>query len=823
MKVSKIHLFKFTALGLAFGASATSFAGLDDGLVGYWKMDSVAQIAGGDYFPDASGLGNNLLLRAGVEIVHDVASFTNGPNQNCLLQPVKDALGNTLVTKAYTISTWINVPPEASTAQWNAYPRVWDGDVGLLHLNGSGDAAGFTCKGGNVSANLSHSMLVSKDRWMHIALTMSQAYDSSAGKDKVTVNLYCNGVRVDSGNQVQDAVSSAGVTMNQLWLGGCYGSGAGATAADRRNLVGWMKEARLYNRALSEAEIRSLYVVRATAEAEDDFTVATDTARLGASLDTLDSTTSPAAGEIAGTWKAISVPEGLVASDVTAAITPVGEASAVVSLPTLGAYVFRYVPTPAGIAPFKEVRVTRVAAVEGNVAPTVDVTATPTSCSTWAKLNLSAAIADPDGGPGSLRAFWRVQSGAGARIENPFGRTATATFTAAGTYVFECVASDGQDETAATVSVSVTGSAATTVPTPNWQFKFPYHASYYAMNSGSTHQGFDGLRPSGSTRPFLFDEGIDGYGMRPLFPSAILTDLYKNGAAFNLNTVANSGSKNIALAAWVKPDVTVSSEWNDFEGIVTHDAIGLYYDRKQNRGVFIYSPSVIITDRWRWEFALPEIKGRWAHFYAHQTSFVYNDDPQSKVKFWCDGVACPLVAVYYNDTPQPIPSGTPTKNMSAPASTTRPITVGQDYQAYLDPVYAFAGVIDNAEIYYANLTAEQIATLARRRTYGTDGAPTAVPVVREIAGQAQEPLTVSATVADDGLPSGSTLTYQWSVAPRQANKVTFEDASALTTRVTFSRGGIYLLTLKASDGERVVWSEAVRVTLPPLGLAIILR
>ena len=820
MKVSKIRLFKFVALGLAFWASVTSFAGLDDGLVGYWKMDSVAQIAGGLYFPDASGLGNNLLLRAGVEIVHDVASFTNGPNQSCLLQPVKNAAGQTLVTKAYTISTWINVPPESSTAQWNAYPRVWDGDVGVLHLNGSGDAAGFTCKGGNVSANLGHSMTVTKDRWMHIVLTMNQAYGSGAGKDKVTINLYCNGVRVDTGSQVQDAVSAAGVTMNQLWLGGAYGSGAGATAADRRNLVGWMKEARLYSRALDESEVRALYAIRAEVQREDDFTVATDTARLGVSLDTLDATTSPAAGEVAGVWKAVAVPEGLVSADVTSAITPVGEASAAVSLPALGAYTFRYIPTPAGIAPYKDVTVTRVAAVEGNSAPTVDVSTTLTTCSTWGKLNLAATVADSDAGPGTLRAFWRVKSGAGARVDVPFGKDATATFTAAGTYVFECVATDGQDETAATVSVVVSGAATTTVPKPNWQFKFPYHASYHAMNSGSTSQGFNGLRPSGSTRPFLFDEGIDGYGMRPLFPSALLTDLYANGAAFNLNTVANSGSKNMAFAAWVKPDVTASSEWSSLEGILTHDAIGLYYDRAQNRGVFIYSPSASATDRWRWEFGLPAIKGRWAHFYAHQTTFAYNADPQSKVKFWCDGVVCPLVAVYYNDTAQPIPSGTPTKNMSSPAGTTRRITAAQDY---LVPTRAFAGVIDNAEIYYANLSAEQIATLARRRTYGTDGAPTAVPVEREMTATALEPVTVSATVADDGLPSGSTLTYQWSVAPRQAAKVAFQDASALSTQVTFSRGGTYFLTLKASDGERVVWSESVRVTVPPLGMVIIVR
>jgi hypothetical protein len=59
--------------------------------------------------------------------------------------------------------------------------------------------------------------------------------------------------------------------------------------------------------------------------------------------------------------------------------------------------------------------------------------------------------------------------------------------------------------------------------------------------------------------------------------------------------------------------------------------------------------------------------------------------------------------------------------------------------------------------------------------------------------------TLTGTVTDDGLPAGSTLTKTWSKISGPGN-VTFNNASALSTVVSFAVAGAYVLQLAASDG-----------------------
>lgn len=61
-------------------------------------------------------------------------------------------------------------------------------------------------------------------------------------------------------------------------------------------------------------------------------------------------------------------------------------------------------------------------------------------------------------------------------------------------------------------------------------------------------------------------------------------------------------------------------------------------------------------------------------------------------------------------------------------------------------------------------------------------------------------------------PDNNTLTYAWTSAP--ADGVTFDDAAALTTRVTFTNAGAYTLTLTANDGTASA-SDTLTVTVNP--------
>ncbi|HEX7152041.1 MAG TPA: PKD domain-containing protein [Thermoanaerobaculia bacterium] len=60
--------------------------------------------------------------------------------------------------------------------------------------------------------------------------------------------------------------------------------------------------------------------------------------------------------------------------------------------------------------------------------------------------------------------------------------------------------------------------------------------------------------------------------------------------------------------------------------------------------------------------------------------------------------------------------------------------------------------------------------------------------------------TLNGTATDDGLPTGSSVTVAWSKVSGPGN-VTFGNATALSTAVTFSTYGSYVLRLTATDGE----------------------
>ena len=70
---------------------------------------------------------------------------------------------------------------------------------------------------------------------------------------------------------------------------------------------------------------------------------------------------------------------------------------------------------------------------------------------------------------------------------------------------------------------------------------------------------------------------------------------------------------------------------------------------------------------------------------------------------------------------------------------------------------------------------------------------------------------LTGTATDDGLPFGSTLTFQWTKLSGPGN-VTFANAASASTTATFTQDGIYLLRLTASDSQ-LTGSAEMRVTV----------
>jgi hypothetical protein len=60
--------------------------------------------------------------------------------------------------------------------------------------------------------------------------------------------------------------------------------------------------------------------------------------------------------------------------------------------------------------------------------------------------------------------------------------------------------------------------------------------------------------------------------------------------------------------------------------------------------------------------------------------------------------------------------------------------------------------------------------------------------------------TLRATINDEGLPRGSSVTSSWSVLSGPA-QVTIANTARPSTRATFPAAGTYVLEIKATDGE----------------------
>jgi len=71
--------------------------------------------------------------------------------------------------------------------------------------------------------------------------------------------------------------------------------------------------------------------------------------------------------------------------------------------------------------------------------------------------------------------------------------------------------------------------------------------------------------------------------------------------------------------------------------------------------------------------------------------------------------------------------------------------------------------------------------------------------------------TLNATVTDDGLPTGSTLTYAWTQDSGPGTTI-FADATAVDTTATFSAAGDYVLRLTANDSD-LSGTDTVNVTV----------
>lgn len=223
---------------------AGSGCGVTSGLVGYWKFDEGT----GTTAADSSGSGNTLSFPGGSG---NPTWSASGKLSNALLfDGVNDRVFRTSPNSfpgagSYTVATWFK--PTANIS--SGFKRIINtmgtgGDWATGNINlliGDGVLACYfpSDNGGDEDVTSSPSTWTA-GTWYHAACTFNSATE--------TFTLYVNGAQVDQNTGVGVPDDPGG----QLFLGaGDFGS------AERCNCT--LDDSRIYNRALSGAEVSDLY------------------------------------------------------------------------------------------------------------------------------------------------------------------------------------------------------------------------------------------------------------------------------------------------------------------------------------------------------------------------------------------------------------------------------------------------------------------------------------------------------------------------------------------------------------------------------------
>ncbi len=199
------------------------------GLVAGWSFDAGA----GSVLADVSGNGNNGVITGATWVP---GRFGSALSFNGVSDVVRVASAASLnVSSGMTLAAWIR--PSAAQSGWRTVMQrqvdAWALNAG--HDNGALVPAGGATINGNAQwiTGVSASPVGS---WTHVALT----YDGA------TLRLFVNGVQVSS-RAVSGPVQSV---TNPLWIGGNQPYG--------EFFNGLIDEARVYNRALSVAELQTV-------------------------------------------------------------------------------------------------------------------------------------------------------------------------------------------------------------------------------------------------------------------------------------------------------------------------------------------------------------------------------------------------------------------------------------------------------------------------------------------------------------------------------------------------------------------------------------
>jgi hypothetical protein len=231
------------ALGAITGSTGLTVTTTIPGLVGYWTFDDGT----GATAADSSGGGNTATLVNGVTWVSGKigdAVQANGVNQYVSIPPI-----NLSGTNAVTITLWTNrtYSTNSEDVLFEATTNYNNSTTGFIFLPDDSTCAGIqTGVQGNAGYNVSCFAQPTSGTWHHLAVVYNNSQTGAS-----VVSLYIDGVLQTPTRSLYSSNNTNNFGNNPIYLF----SRAGTSLFG----AGMIDDLRIYNSALSAAEIQQIY------------------------------------------------------------------------------------------------------------------------------------------------------------------------------------------------------------------------------------------------------------------------------------------------------------------------------------------------------------------------------------------------------------------------------------------------------------------------------------------------------------------------------------------------------------------------------------
>jgi RHS repeat-associated protein len=485
-------------------------------------------------------------------------------------------------------------------------------------------------------------------------------------------------------------------------------------------------------------------------------------------------------------------------------------------------------------------------AAAGNQAPQVFVPQS-LNVSRPASLVLPGVVVD-DGLPlgGALTQQWSQVSGAGtATFTTPTAAVSKVTFSIAGDYVLQLSASDTQLSSSASVTIHVTDSSAnkapviTPLPTQTLDFNVnpagtmtlsptvtddglpvgSILAYNWTMVGGSTNLTI--VNPTSGSTPLVIKDS----GSNQSFTLRLTADDSRLSSSMNVTINTITANRAPTVSPGSGGTITLPTNTFTLNGSVTDDGkpagstLTVQWQLQSGPApVTFSSPNTAVTSvtfqntPGFYVFRLSASDGQLTSSNSVQVTVnPANKAPVVSIPF-VPAITLPTNVVTLNGsvTDDGLPSNALNISwvqISGPAS----VVFSAPNQPVTQATFSTSGS------YTLQLRADdtQLQTTANVtvQVNPANKAPVVSAGPNQTIALPTNTVTLTGTVTDDGLPSGATVTQQWSQVSGPA-AVTFSAPTQKTTNATFSIDGTYVLQLTASDTQ-LSSSSSVTITVLP--------